>query len=284
MFKPCDTASVDTGALSSLIQLQDHIVIDGFTTWPKSVQCYLQTHESEINSYVTHERNIDRLSREDVFLRLRKYRPTNSHLGAWVKAKEFVKEAVADLRFVGFHCTRLTQPEIKDISDNGLLQQGKNLLNRKLDALQECGDMSPQTAEAIRELNDVDEPVRAGSIGFFHRLSGLTCGDMIHRLFRAWGGEAIYRQHETNPVVFEELTQVGAPCIVVASLNYSDIFSLMSVEERIIRIFLDRYDREPSLHDCDSFVGRTVPALEVIPKTEARFVMLTECDQWDDWI
>jgi len=146
--------------------------------------------------------------------------------------------------------------------------------------------MSPQCAEVLKRRDDspgAKLAKREGLISFFHCLLTLRRDEGgLYRLLRYWGGEAIYGHHEEDSAVKDALSRIGTPCIVVATLQPSDVDTFGCFEERLIRLWIDRDKPEAHSHDCDTQVkGRSVPVLEVIEYADPRFEDLTGCSNWD---
>ncbi len=97
----------------------------------------------------------------------------------------------------------------------------------------------------------------------------------LYRLFRAWGGEDLYVEHERNQGIFKELFHIGTPCIILESLGYEEINQYKPLAARFIGIFLNKDNLECSYCDFESIVYKYINALSVITIEEEIFEQLT---------
>jgi len=119
-----------------------------------------------------------------------------------------------------------------------------------------------------------------GTVCFCHCVSTLKDEWGLYRLFRSWGGEALYCHHEEDSPARDELRRIGTPCIVVGSLQRPDISTITSFEERIIRVWLARNDPGAHSQDFDTVVkGRSVPVLDVIVHRDVLFGEPANCSR-----
>jgi len=256
-----------------------HIILDSIETWPTSIRDILASEEVQLRSYVEAERMYEERLRDDVMLRLQPW--ANPYESGWQEAAGRVRELAEAYPVVGFHCTRLTRDEIDDVRSNGLRPLSPCFTSQRVDRRVRDGLISPRSAHEFKAANETTAGNRRGMIWFFHCLSTLRDEGAIYRLFRSWGGESIYCRHETNWRPHPVLSRIGTPCIVVATLQPSDVGGLRSFEERLILVWLDRNRANAYSHDCDTRVqNRVVPVLEVIEYADPRFEQLTGCSQW----
>jgi len=106
----------------------------------------------------------------------------------------------------------------------------------------------------------------------------------IERLFRSWGGEALYNSHEDDPVIGPILNGIGTPCIIEA---YVPIISLRchdSLEDKVIRRYLVNRGLETvEPLDHEGKAEQPIPSQNIsriIPFPESDFIRLTRCDAW----
>ena len=119
---------------------------------------------------------------------------------------------------VGWHCTRLTDPEIEEISRNGMRLPDGTILARRIDAVAEAGCLAPDVARLLKSRNQADEENRSGTVWFCFFPPGRAGKDGIGRFFRHWGGEALYNSHERDPVSSQAISCIGTPCLVEANV------------------------------------------------------------------
>lgn len=256
----------------------NHFVLDDIQTWPSRISRILTKLEPNLQEYREIELQIDDAAEKDVLLRIN--RPTNKNEKFWNYAVSRISELIKDFLVVGFHCSRLTENEISDVKRNGLTPLMTKFAVTRIKTLTRDGLLSPITAQKLIEENEAGATNRNGNVCFFHCLSTLKDESGLYQLFRAWGGEAIYLNHENNPSVFHEITAVGKPCIILASIYPNEVGFFNDLEERIIKIWLDRNVETESNYDCDSLVKRQVSVLEILNREDPKFEILTGCDNW----
>ena len=258
---------------------KNHFILDLIETWPDSIKKYLSTNEKGLMKYVIEENRLDKKAQTDIMIRFN--RPENSFQRYWNNAVELIKEQIYNYSIVGFHCTRLTESEILDIQTNGLHPLEPSFTEYRITNLVKQNFISSFTAKEIHSSNLSSADNRKGNVCFFHCISTLKDEWGLYRLFRFWGGEAIYFLHEKNPNILKELLSIGIPCIVVGSLKPTDIINIRSIEERIIYVWLSQKDKNAHSQDCDTFVKYNVPVLEIINRSDPRFEQLTDCLNWN---
>ena len=206
----------------------DHLVLDDIHTWPKKVRRLLTRLEPKLHEYRDLESKID--TAEQLNSSLRVCRRWNEHERYWSSTKYKIHEYLNSKMIIGFHCTRLTEIEIKDIKKNGLkplsVEHTISRINKTID--------DGLIAKQLIQNNEVNDINRKGRVCFFHSPSNLNDEVGLCRLFRAWGGEAIYVNHEKNKSLFSKLTSIGKPCIVVASIFPNEV---NDIEKRIISVW-----------------------------------------------
>ena len=256
----------------------NHIILDDIGTWPTQISNLLTEVESNIHKYRTRELEIDNAAKSNVLLRYQ--RPINEYNSYWSDAISRIKYFINESMIVGFHCSRLTNDEIASVRQNGLLPLAYEYTIRRIDIIKKAGLISPIVAQELIEKNESRAQNRNGNVCFFHALRTLKDDVGLYRLFRAWGGEAIYLNHENNQQVFQEIIKIGTPCIVVASLQPEEVGFFNDIAPRIINTWLDRNALTEYSQDCDTIVKREVSVLEIIDRDDPRFEELTDCTNW----
>lgn len=118
-------------------------------------------------------------------------------------------------KLIGYHCTRLTNAEIESIKTYGLAPQNGDLLLNRIDALVFSGEISQEIADRLKIEHSADDEYRRGMIWFCFFPPVLDAYG-VQRFFRSWGGEALYAEHEEDPVTGEVLQSIGMPCVIEA--------------------------------------------------------------------
>jgi hypothetical protein len=184
----------------------------------------------------------------------------------------------------GYHCTRLTEHEIDHIVANGMQLPNASVLSDRVQKAQEAGLIDRHAADRLRTENLASESNRAGMIWFCFYPPHFAGQRGAERLFRSWGGEALYCMHERDPITGPVLKSLGLPCLVEADVPISSLAKHAFLEIHIYRQFL--INRGLETVECIHHENRAVqpvPARNVrriIRFPEPDFVALTQCDLW----
>ena len=89
-----------------------------------------------------------------------------------------------------FHCTRLRDEELEDITTNGLAPLTVELVHRRVDKALAAGDINEEQAATIRRKHDARN--RKGSTFLCTSRQSLNDETGVYRLLDKWGGEAIH--------------------------------------------------------------------------------------------
>ena len=185
---------------------------------------------------------------------------------------------------VGWHCTRLTDPEIEEISRNGMRLPDGTMLARRIDAVAEAGCLAPDVARLLKSSNQADEENRPGTVWFCFFPPGRAGEDGIGRFFRHWGGEALYNSHERDPVSSQAISCIGTPCLVEANVPIAALARHCGLEFNILRRFLvGRGLPGQGSADYEGRIVRPLPAVNVrrvIRFPSPDFLELTRCLEW----
>ena len=270
-----------------MLHYKNHIILDNLDSWPKPVINLLDSNFDLLRAYLIEEIEIDEKCRTDD-LEYRLNPPNNSWMQEWEDLTEKIKIIIQDCLFCGFHCTRLAESEIEDIQSNGLKPLCPDFNKKRLEKLLKDNFISLETAQEIMNENESSISSRIGQVCFSHCLSTLTEEHYVYRLFRSWGGEAIYVNRE-NALSGKELRHIGIPCIIVGILDYSDIAyanSFRLFEERIINIWANYYKLckgIPEDNEFDSFIKKDVQIIDIIKYDNPLFEQLTNSSTWTTW-
>lgn len=184
----------------------------------------------------------------------------------------------------GWHCSRLTDAEIRHILREGMQLPNATMLNHRIDALVASGDFEPEIALRLKQKNQSADTNRAGMVWFcfFHpRLAGESG---IERFFRHWGGEALYNSHERDPITSSAIRVVGTPCVVEADIPVASLGKHAGLAFKIVRRFLKSRGfrtREPVDHG--DRIKQPLPAeniRRIACFPDADFCSLTGCAEW----
>lgn len=266
------------------------IEIEEQESWPPAFLREAVAHRKLVIDYHGERRRIDKLCELDVAMRVRP--PENKHANEYNQLVARLEAILAAHSLVAYHCTRLTREEINAIKSDGMKVLSKELVQRRLDQCFASGHLNAaeheylSTSESIGSNLSDDFAHRTGKIWFCPNRSTLQDYLSVHRLFRSWGGEAIYCGHEEDARISITLTRIGSPSIVKCAIpfsrgnqphqNFSERFLSQSVSDEV------RYP-EPSagfdLHTKSDVAASEI--LDIIEFTDSRFQGLTRYSTWD---
>jgi hypothetical protein len=101
------------------------IEIEDIHSWPNKLRDEAIKNKPLLISYHKKSLQISRLCREN--LNARAHPPPNEYKSEYRNLADMLEDILSEHRIVGYHCTRLTDREIKTITDNGL-----NILSEEL--------------------------------------------------------------------------------------------------------------------------------------------------------
>ena len=128
--------------------------------------------------------------------------------------------------------------------------------------------------------------IRAGMTWFCFTRAQLRDEASIERLFRSWGGEALYNSHEGDEETGPLLKSLGRPCIVVATVPVVKVATCMEVGRRLVNIW--RGCRGIATGDLPEFDGSVCAGtsgtniLRIIHVDDPEFLALTSHDRWQE--
>ena len=242
------------------LYFENHFILDDLNSWPGKVKRFLARLEKPIRKYRTIEHKIDEALKTDVLLRVN--RPNNEYERYWNYSENKIDELIDGKMIVGFHGTRLIESEILNVKFNGLKPLSNSFTTHRINNLLSEKLISQIVAKILINNNRSNEEYRRGNVCFNHCLKTLQDERGFIRLYRAWGGEALYMNHEKNENILNELKKLGKPCIVVASIYPNEVGFMKSVSNKIMNIWLDRDCANKWNEDTDTFVRREVKVLD----------------------
>lgn len=267
------------------------IEIEDQESWPEEFLNAISKNKGVILSYHQEQRRIDDLCEKDVLLR------TNAPINRYKQTyQDFVRSLETILnpnRIVAFHCTRLTPEEILQIKSAGLTILSRKLVQQRLNECLFHGHINKPEHDYLTKSENVKSNLnnqhgkRTGIIWFCPNRSTLQESSGVYRLFRSWGGEAIYVGHEDDEAISDTLCRIGAPCIVKCGIqfSYAEQFHSNFSERFISQFVLDEIEFVDPPARFDMKTRRDVPAsniLEVIEFSNPKFEALTAYKNWDN--
>lgn len=111
------------------------------------------------------------------------------------------------------HCTRLTDYEIRDICQNGLVPLDAEHLERRIDRLVATNLIDETVRNGLLSRNWARESNRAGKLAFIVSPADLKSEQDVGWLLNFWGGEALTMHHAENHTTGPILWSIGVACI-----------------------------------------------------------------------
>lgn len=191
-------------------------------SWPDDVRRLIDENRDILISYQNERQRIDRLGWDDIQVRI--HPPTNQYRLEYERLVACIERLLCGNRLVGYHCTRLLPAEIDSIRKGGLRTLSTDLVTERLCALVDSGKMHPEQRRFILESTILRSHLanqhgnRTGMLWLCPNRSALRDANGVHRLFRSWGGEALYAGFEDEPYIANVLTTIGQPAIVKCAI------------------------------------------------------------------
>lgn len=251
-------------------------------TWPAELRKALSLVAAQIKAYQTERARIYRAAEKDVGLRI--FRPDNSYQGTWDSILGEANAALKGQRLLGFHATSLIREEIEDIRQGGMKVLSTDLLRRRLERVAGGGLTSRHVVETLFSNNQVDSASRGGRTYFCFGRRLMRSESGVRRLFRSWGGEALYWGHEDDAVIGPALRSIGKPCIVIAAVPVDHVRTYFSPGELLVDVWCAR-KRIRTGHEV-GFEGHTrsdvaaCDIVRIVEFTDSEFQKLTRHQQW----
>ena len=184
----------------------------------------------------------------------------------------------------GYHCTRLTEPEIQNIMLNGMQLPNKQMLDRRIQSIQGAGLIESYIATRLKNENQAICSNRAEMIWFCFYRPYIAGQSGIQRLFRSWGGEALYNSHEKDPQTGPILKSIGTPCLIEANVPIADLGVHSTLCEKVARLFLiKRGLKKKKCVDHDDKANSPILSRNIkriIQYPDPDFIALTHCNKW----
>ena len=265
------------------------VEIEDIQSWPEEFRDEAFKHKTLLISYHQEYRRISRLGEEVLIARV--YPPLNEFEEEYRALADRLETILSERRIVGYHCTRLTASEIKAIKNRGLNILSKELVQQRLDNALIDGLLTEEEALYLRNSDNLKETLddkyggRTGMIWFCPNRSSLQYESGVYRLFRSWGGEAIYWGHERDDNIAHAIRRLGKPCIVKCALPFcvAGHFSERLSDRFLSYVVSDAIEYpEPSVRFdmCSKQNLAATDILEIIEITDPEFEQLTGYKSW----
>ncbi|SEP47298.1 hypothetical protein SAMN04490178_1441 [Propionispora vibrioides] len=267
------------------------VEIEKIDTWPTDFLEVATQNKKLILFYHQESKRIDYLCREDVVLRTRP--PVNKYKNGYDTLVQSLNEVLNKYNIIGYHCTRLTPTEISAIYREGMKVLSPDLIRSRLNSAREHGHLSQTEFEYLANSPKIKANLhnlhgtRTGNLWFCPNRSTLKECSAVYRLFRSWGGEAMYCGHENDGHILGTLRTIGVPCIVKCSIPISDADQYPpNYVERFLSYFISKDIEypEPSA-GFDMYIKRDLKVsevLKVIDLFNPTFEALTDCKAWHE--
>lgn len=249
------------------------IVLDDVSTWPSDVICYLEkNHELFLNS----EQNTNSPPRSEA---------EDIRIGPNLDNAIYgLRDVLNSYQIHGYHCTRLLNHEIDHIKLNGMQPPNLQMLKERIQTAMNKEHFSREIARILEGRNQADDSNRAGMICFLFSKPPIGGERGLYRLFRSWGGEALYNSHEDDPTTGPILQRMGTPCIVEAKVPIRDLAKHGGLDSKIVRQFLVNrgFESHDPLEHEDRAICHISPEniMRIMIFPEPDFITLTRCNTW----
>ena len=238
------------------------IDLDRPAAWPTDLRRTLMTHHDALQS--------------------REIGPLSDRFDAAIYE---IVDALQPYSLVGWHCTRLADPEVADIMANGVSLLDVGLVSRRVDAAVGTGLLASDHGARLKAKNQAAEQNRAGKLWFCFFRPAIAGESGIGDLLRFWGGEAVYNSHDRDDEIGPIIAAIGSPAIVeaevpIAWLGDRGLGLALNVGRRFV-VAEGTPSQEPLHIECN--IKQALPA-ELIRNVHlhpsAEFQHLTGCGDW----
>ncbi len=266
-----------------------NVEIEDLGSWPSEFKQEAIRNKPLIVSFNRERLNIEQRCMEDVFLRINP--PENKFKQSYLKLMAKLEILLTPHQIVVYHCTRLTREEIENIKQEGLQVLSAGLVHKRLHECLSNGYLEQReyeyfmNSQSLSESLDNRHGARSNKICFCANRTVLRDCGAVYRLFRSWGGEAIYREFENNTSIGNKLRLIGVPCIVVCTIPFTraKIFHPYFSEHFAAYLIASEFEYAEPSAEFDLSVTRNLDAsnvLDVIEYSDHRFEHLTHSLSW----
>jgi hypothetical protein len=262
------------------------MIIDAYSqaSWPVELRELLAANAEHIRNYYAERNRISRAAEANLVLRVNP--PANPHQEAWNNVLAEASRIASGCKILGYHATRLTDDEAADVAANGMRVLSNVLFEERVERAIAARLLTADDAAGLRGRNQISDVNRSGMCWFVFTRTPLSDESGIERLFRSWGGEALYNSHEDDEQTGPRLRKIGSPRIIVAAVPAARVHCFMDVGQRLINIWCAKQSiRTGHYPDFEGYVRGDIPGrsiVRVIHHSDAEFVELTKHTDWDE--
>jgi hypothetical protein len=258
------------------------ISLDDPDDWPSQFIGRFEANENLLRDYNAYEQKLlDDRAWGDSYVPMALRRPNPFYQRHEEFLNELRTEYADKVALRAFHCTRLTNEEVSIVRRRGMTPPSLTMLQSRIKRIEEAGLISSEIADRLIRKNSADCPTRAGRIWFIFTVGPLKSCTGVSDLFRYWGGEALYGQHDSDPDVGPVLASIGRARIVEAMIPLQQTASFPA--KQMVNEFLSSRGVHASDRDYVDRTTSPVPApriKRILSRSDKGFVTLTECAKW----
>ena len=249
------------------LKIDEHFILDRTETWPIEFTSLLKENSELIKNYFFEEKRIDELKFPKNEL--------NGYKFNFQKLVHQLEQILLVHKLIGIHCTRLLDEEIENLKEEGLKPLTQELAISKINTAYSKGIITNHLKNELLNKEEYQLECRTDMAYFFHCLSTLKQESDLNKLFGYWGGEAIYMYNKDST----ELKKIGTPCIVLLSINVSELNPVYPLSERMIE---GHFENNLDSQDSDSIMNKPVKVLDIIKYPNDLFEELTNYSKWEE--
>lgn len=264
--------------------------IDSPHTWPSPVRQILSENRQLFLDFHRRQIELQKLREEDF---LDSLSAKNMFFDTIEEITILLENILMPYNIAAYHCTRLARYEIDCIIEDGLKALTSDFINHRLVTALGKGLLPPDSYkyllsdDVFRKAIQNEFGRRTGSVWFCSSKNTLKDSGSVYRLFRSWGGEVVYFNHEENESIGPCLRSIGTPCIVRCSLPISQaqIFFPAYSQSFISRYISDEIKYPHPPYELDMHMQRDLTAEEIIEIVEIsspEFKRLTNYNTWPE--
>jgi len=264
------------------------VEIEKIDSWPEDFREEAEKNRSLLVNYHQEYFRISQLCDECVKYRVNP--PQNIYATEYSTLVTRLEKILSEHDIVGYHCTRLTPREINDIRADGLKILTGDLVNKKLENALEDGHISEieftdlKSSEIIKKNLENENGRRTGLIAFCPNRSILKNFHGVYRLFRYWGGEAVYRGYEKIDKFSLAKRFIGLPCVIKCAVPYSDMKNYSSVAESFLsHLILDEIESPETPAKFNMGVERDIAPVEILDLIDISNPEFEELTNYTNW-
>lgn len=135
--------------------------------------------------------------------------------------EEAALRALEDHLVRAYHCTRLTDREVRNVRRDGLRLLTPELVQRRLQDAVTDELLTPDEADFYGQTRLPQDTHRGEMLWFFTDRASLSDAHQIGYLLEVWGGEGINMALHSHSPEMKRLERVGTPSVVIANLDLS---------------------------------------------------------------